>query len=356
MARLKAFANAKVEKTEKGNQQLQKKISTPDKIEANISQTCSNCHQVPCLSGQSVRDITKVVVGCRLLTVKCPYFKGINPQEVTVEEIHIERQTNPIRVRWEDPKAREGRGLITNCPLPSRAKPQSLFTYNCMVDSSEHSADIPSQSAGSEDSETATPKSSCSEESETTTPQSAFSVDSEATTTIASSCSNCRQLHCLDAQPLTDIQKLSVGCRLLTTRNKYFSGGPSQMATVTQIRAEGNPVRVEFDRGVDQGKGRPLRKVQNFPMPTKADHDVLFIYYCKGMTTNKPMLHRRGGGGGSTNVRPGDWQCQNQSCGNICFAWRTECNMCNVPRGGAEDFYTARGGAASRGRAGQFRL
>ena len=72
MARLKALPNVIVEKTDKGEQKLQKKMPTFDKIEANISQTCSNCHQVPCLCGQSVRDIKKVVIGCRLLTVKCP--------------------------------------------------------------------------------------------------------------------------------------------------------------------------------------------------------------------------------------------------------------------------------------------
>ena len=39
------------------------------------------------------------------------------------------------------------------------------------------------------------------------------------------------------------------------------------------------------------------------------------------------------------------------SCGNMCFAWRKECNKCNQPRGGGGEFYTAggRGGYARGG-------
>ena len=42
------------------------------------------------------------------------------------------------------------------------------------------------------------------------------------------------------------------------------------------------------------------------------------------------------------------------SCGNMCFAWRKECNKCNQPRGGGGEFYTAggRGGYARGGARG----
>merc|ERR1719150_2775137 len=30
--------------------------------------------------------------------------------------------------------------------------------------------------------------------------------------------------------------------------------------------------------------------------------------------------------------RPGDWQCSNEECGNINFAWRKECNNCDTKK------------------------
>ena len=51
------------------------------------------------------------------------------------------------------------------------------------------------------------------------------------------------------------------------------------------------------------------------------------------------------GGAGPGNSRPGDWQCQEEACGNTNFAWRQECNKCHAPK--AED--GAGGGGHARG-------
>lgn len=38
----------------------------------------------------------------------------------------------------------------------------------------------------------------------------------------------------------------------------------------------------------------------------------------------------KGGGGNSSNARPGDWNCT--SCGNMNFSSRTDCKSCSAPR------------------------
>ncbi|XP_055513852.1 RNA-binding protein FUS-like [Leucoraja erinacea] len=54
------------------------------------------------------------------------------------------------------------------------------------------------------------------------------------------------------------------------------------------------------------------------------------------------------GGGGP---RGDDWTCPNQTCGNVNFAWRNECNQCKTPRvdGGGGGEHQGRGGFRGRG-------
>ena len=76
-------------------------------------------------------------------------------------------------------------------------------------------------------------------------------------------CSNCSQDPCLDRQSVTDIEKVTNGCQLLTVQGDY-------LGTVVKIHPEWGRLRME--RG---GISR------NFSLQTKAKH-AIFNYHCEG--------------------------------------------------------------------------
>lgn len=67
----------------------------------------------------------------------------------------------------------------------------------------------------------------------------------------------------------------------------------------------------------------------------------------RGRASNRGSSRGRGSssrGGAKGTSRVGDWKCSDASCGNMNFAYRTECNRCQVPRSNA----SAAGGSGSQ--------
>lgn len=52
--------------------------------------------------------------------------------------------------------------------------------------------------------------------------------------------------------------------------------------------------------------------------------------------------------------RDGDWRCSESSCGNMNFAWRSECNRCKTPRSDLTGGPGPQSGGASSGDYGWF--
>ena len=91
---------------------------------------CANCGEVACLHGQPVTDVTKVLVGSKLVSCRNGYFKGEPPTLATVVKVKISLppyKGYPISVKWEG----SGKEQLQWCPLPSSSFHLPTFTYCC---------------------------------------------------------------------------------------------------------------------------------------------------------------------------------------------------------------------------------
>lgn len=203
------------------------------------SMTCLNCQQSPCLHGQQVRDPSKIVVGCKLLSFQGAYFKGATCRPATVVQL-LPKEVKPLRVRWEGvkgqgpgPGSEEGMQSVKCYPIP-HGQQMALFTFYCNVETS-------------------------------------------------STCNNCKQSPCLDTQGLQDLQKVVVPCQLLSVQGAWGPVGvhTSQQATVVQLLPDDpRPLLVIWGPVQGEGKGIQMEGFsKNYPLP-KSGNKPIFTYSC----------------------------------------------------------------------------
>ncbi|CAM6045734.1 unnamed protein product [Sphagnum compactum] len=138
---------------------------------------------------------------------------------------------------------------------------------------------------------------------------------------------------------------------------------------------EGGPVELPgAGRGRGQGDGKPWQQEGDWPCPNPSCGNINFAFrgVCNRCGTGRPAGNAGGGGGGMGGGRgrgrgppdagskggrgpggppglfgPNDWNCP--MCGNINWAKRTKCNICNTARPGLNE------GGAREGRAGGYK-
>jgi len=95
-------------------------------VKEEVEETkCANCGEAPCLHQQQVAEASRVPLGCRLLSCKGGYFRGMAPTLATVVAVNCSNM-KPVKVRWERGGRKEQK-----CPLPSTPSHRPTFTYHC---------------------------------------------------------------------------------------------------------------------------------------------------------------------------------------------------------------------------------